>query len=187
MRNARGLADDLGALKGDILPEAARAADMAHILDMHPDLGGLPDGEILSGWFDHLVAVLARKAAGGALVCHRALDVPDADAFLDAARAGCPLGVHWTHDEVSASTAYFDGERHGAEVTLLAEVPVGSVDWRTTLLRNFRHPYEQEVTVSGPVRLLEACVGDAVAELGIECPTAGEWREWLPEPGGLRP
>jgi hypothetical protein len=88
------------------------------------------------------------------------LDVPDVQEFLNRIVSGHPAGAHWTHNASSAGTSYHDGDRYGNEVILCADAPEASIDWRTTLYKNFEHPYEQEVYLTGCVRLISASWGE---------------------------
>ena len=168
-------------LKEVMLQEASGVANLAQIRLVEPALRDLPDN-VLSAWFDRIADLLDWKARSGVLVCCRAMHVPDGGDFLRDAEAGRPLGVHWTHEETAASTSYHDNERFEHEVLLYAEVPLDSIDWRRTILQNFKHPVEREVVVTGPVRLTLVAWGTEAQTCYWTCDTEGDWRAWSPAP-----
>lgn len=99
-------------------------------------------------WFDHLAALFSRES----FVAHRHMTVPDFDAFVLGLEGGeGATGAHWSLDEEIESPC---PEVEDVEIRMSAEIPAASVDWVTTFQQNFSHPWEREINVNGPVRLL---------------------------------
>jgi hypothetical protein len=66
------------------------------------------------------------------------------------------LGIHWT-TTIDCATSNHDPcqEAGGYDAILVADALASSVDWPETFRANTAHPWEREVTVAGPVRLIQ--------------------------------
>lgn len=60
-----------------------------------------------------------------------------------------PLGIHWSWDE-EAAQAYDGADRNEDFIpwTMVAEVPVSSIDWSRTLVQNASADYESECEIT---------------------------------------
>lgn len=153
--------DDILAHREDFIANPGVDSDLESMAIMHPEIDRMFNEDsdpafMRAEWFDHVVRKLQGHSRQGFLTVYRMLAIQDVEAFIAATEAGHPLGSHWTYNDATATSSYHTGELPpGArEVLLVAEAPLSSVDWFATMQANFAHPYEQEVFVEGPVRLL---------------------------------
>lgn len=145
----RGVAD-MVAHRDEFLDNPGSMVDDEEILDAMglDDEDALSVAELRAAWFDRLV----ERFQGGSFIVHRHMTVPDFDAFVAGLEAGGgSTGIHWSLDPEIESPSD-EVEEVGLRMT--AEVSAEAVDWPTTFQQNFSHPWEEEVTVSGAVRLV---------------------------------
>jgi hypothetical protein len=153
--------DDLVAHRDDFIANPGVDSDLGQMMEMNPNIAAMDDSgrseaEIRAAWFDHVVKELRIASRSGVMRLYRMLASQDVQGFIAATEAGHPLGSHWTHNANSATSSYHTGDLPPGvrEVLLVADAPLASIDWFTTMQANFSQPYEQEVFVIGPVRLL---------------------------------
>ena len=147
----RGVAD-MVAHRDMFLENPGSMVDDGEIIDaMGLDDGdgdGLSVAALRAAWFDRLV----ERFSGSTFTVHRHMTVPDFDAFVAGLEAGeGATGIHWSLDPEIESPSD-EVEEVGLRMT--AEVSAEAVDWPTTFQQNFSHPWEEEVTVTGPLRLV---------------------------------
>jgi hypothetical protein len=193
----RGLAEALGR-EFRSLDEAARelrplaAEGLGTDIDYESIADELGDdawdlgADLVEAWFDETARrIAACRGEGGALRLYRVMRLPDVDDFV-ARTAVLGVGCHWTTTQERASSDYDTGQlAEGSDVLLVADAPESSVDWFTTFQAALAHPGEHEVTVGGPLRLLEVLGvgGEAIWRPGAVVPS---WGYQPPDPGAPR-
>lgn len=120
------------------------------------------DDALLEMWFDTYLMTLESLFSMGSAIVHRAIEVDDVAAFIQATIAGDHPGCHWSYDRACASTDYHPGPIRTHGILLTARVDLEDVAWGTTIQKLFAHPHEREVTIFERVRMI-----------GIECADTG--------------
>ena len=161
---------DMELRRSEFLSAPGTDTDVGAILDELgcDDDGGSHDEAALALWFDRLVVCFREK--GPILAVYRQIGLDDPAAFLDAIRAGAPVGPHWSLDPGIDVSDHHEGRE---AVLLFGRVRATDVCWFTTFQANFSHPWEREVAVAGTVMVDRMETGDgAVHTVGIEAPAS---------------
>jgi hypothetical protein len=143
------------------------------------DLEVLSNDELRNGYFDALVARYQGHLTQGPFRVYRAILVEDAVAALDEIAQGRPLGVYWS-DCLHCASSDYDTDSHpidAREIVFVAEVPEDSIDWAETFRGNFEQPWERQVCITGPVRLVQVldAARQPLADLDVEICCEGDW------------
>jgi hypothetical protein len=165
---------DMEARRSEFLSAPGTHPDMDAILQILDsdgaagDAGSLSDDAALALWFDRLVARFREN--GPILAVYRQMGLDDPAAFLDAVRAGAPVGSHWSLDPGIDISGHHEGRE---TVLLVGRVRETDVCWFTTFQANFSHPWEAEVAVDGTVMVDRMGLGDGTVHVvGIEAPAS---------------
>jgi len=106
------------------------------------------ESDVPSMWFDHLVEQFRARAT---FTLHRHMTVVDFDSYVAGLEAGTEtVGVHWSMDETTSSPY---PEQARVDIGLKGEIDASQVEWFTTFQMHFSHPYEQQVSFDGPIRI----------------------------------